>query len=592
MQLAYNKATLDLETYVKPKMRNWILVGIAEGTAGYNTLSGHMENAKSSGADDHLYDKERLAFYAKGTIKGEWLLTMAYDSAKQRTGVAGNALFQTIDPNTYYTLYGDATAQGYDAASQSKLYLKIERDQFYAMYGDFNTGLTVTELSRYSRSMTGIKSEFRSKNLEVTAFGSETGQSFVKDEIRGDGTSGLYRLSRKGIVLNSDKITIESHDRFHSEIITDSRQLSRFIDYNIDYDTGAIFFKSPVPSKDEQLNPVFIVVDYEITNAGGEALTYGGRAGTTLLNGRVKAGATYVHEGQVSGDSNLYGVDAGMQLGPGTRARAEFATTTTDLGTTKTNGNAWLAEITHTDKNFDGRAYYREQESGFGLGQQQGSETGTRKYGVDGAYKLNQQLSVGGQAYRQYNLATDAVRDFIESVATYTDKQYSGRAGLRYANDSLEDGSNNTSIQATAGGSWKTLNQRLTLRADHEQSLFNNNNNTDFPTRSIFGVDYQVTKETLLFAQEELTYGAAANTSTTRVGMKTTPWSGGTVASSVVNEMKENNERTFANVGLAQKWQVTPQWAVDGGLDHNQTIRKKTGYSLYNPRLCPAGIRR
>ena len=380
---------------------------------------------------------------------------------------------------------------------------------------------------------------------------------------------------------------MKAHDRFHSEIITDSRQLSRFIDYSIDYDTGAIFFKSPVPSRDEKLNPVFIVVDYEITNAGGEALTYGGRAGTTLLNGRVKAGATYVHEGQVSGDSNLYGVDAGMQLGPGTRARAEFATTTTDLGTTKTNGNAWLAEITHTDKNFDGRAYYREQESGFGLGQQKGSETGTRKYGVDGAYKLNQQLSVGGQAYRQYNLATDAVRDFIESVATYTEKQYSGRAGLRYANDSLEDGSNNTSIQATVGGSWKTLNQRLTLRADHDQSLFNNNNNTDFPTRSIFGVDYQVTKETLLFAQEELTYGAAANTNTTRVGVKTTPWSGGTVASSVVNDMRENSERTFANVGLAQKWQVNPQWAVDGGLDHNQTIRKKTGYSLYNPIYVP-----
>ena len=209
-QLAYNKAILDIETYVKPKMRDWILVGIAEGTAGYNTVSGNMENAKSSGAEDHLYDKERLAFYAKGTIKGEWLLTMAYDSAKKRTGVSGNALFQTIDPNSYYTLYGDATAQRYDAASQKKLYLKIERDQFYAMFGDFNTGLTVTELSRYSRSMTGIKSEFRSKNLEVTVFGSETGQSFVKDEIRGDGTSGLYRLSRKGIVLNSDKITIES----------------------------------------------------------------------------------------------------------------------------------------------------------------------------------------------------------------------------------------------------------------------------------------------------------------------------------------------------------------------------------------------
>jgi len=580
VQLAYNKATLDIETYVKPKMRDWILVGIAEGTAGYNTLSGHMENARASGVDDHLYDKERLAFFAKGTIKGEWLLTMAYDSAKQSTGVNGNALFQTIDPNSFYTIYGDATAQGYEAASQKKLYLKIERDQFYAMFGDFNTGLTVTELSRYNRSMTGLKSEFRSKDFEVTAFGAETAQAFVKDELRGDGTSGLYRLSRSGIVVNSDKITIESRDRFHSETVIESRQLSRFIDYNIDYDSGAIFFKSPVPSRDEQFNPVYIVVDYEITNAGNDALTYGGRAGTTLFDGRLRAGATYVHEGQVSGESNLYGVDTAMMLGPGTKARAEFATTDTDLGTTGSSGNAWLAEVTHSDKRFDGRAYYREQENGFGLGQQNSSESGTRKYGVDGSYKLNQHLSAGVQGYRQYNLATGAVRDFIESLATYTDRQYSGRAGLRYVNDSLEDGSNATSVQATVGGSWQTLNQRLTLRADHEQSLFNDNDNADFPTRTIFGLDYQLTKQTLLFAQEELTYGSAADTNTTRVGVKSTPWSGGTVATSLVNDIKENSERTFANVGLTQKWQVNPHWAVDGGLDHNQTIRQKTGYQF------------
>ncbi len=99
---------------------------------------------------------------------------------------------------------------------------------FYALFGDFNTGLTVTELSRYSRSMTGIKSEFRSKDYDVTVFGSETDQSFVKDELRGDGTSGLYRLSRKGIILNSDKITIESRDRFHSEIVTESRTAEPF----------------------------------------------------------------------------------------------------------------------------------------------------------------------------------------------------------------------------------------------------------------------------------------------------------------------------------------------------------------------------
>lgn len=587
LQLAYNKATLDLETYIKPKMRDWILVGIAEGTAGYNTLSGNMEALKSSDADDNFYDRGRLALYAKGTIKGEWLLTMAYDSDKKSTGVSGNALFQTIDPNSYYTLYGDATAQGYDAASQRKLYLKIERNQFYALFGDYDTGLTVSELSRYSRRMNGIKSEYRSTNFDMTAFGSETGQAFVKDEIRGDGTSGLYRLSRSGIVINSEKITIESRDRFHSEIVTNSQQMNRFVDYSIDYDNGTIFFKSPIASRDEQLNPVYIVVDYEIADAGNDALTYGGRIGTTQLDGRLRAGATYTHEGQVSGESNLYGIDATMNLNPETRARAEVATTNTDLGSTRTSGNAYLAEVVHTGRKLEGRGYYREQEEDFGIGQQKGSETATRKFGVEGLYRIDQQISVGGQAYRQYNLANGAVRDFIEGGGIYTDKLYSTKAGLRYTNDSLADGSNATSVQGTFGGHWKTKDQRFTLRADHEQSLYDNNENSDYPTRTILGADYQATAATILFAQQELTYGEASETFTTRAGIKSTPWSGGSVTTSMVNDMKENSERTFANVGLAQKWQMSPRWAVDAGLDHNQTIRRKNGY-IFNSNVPPA----
>ena len=85
--------------------------------------------------------------YAKGSIKGEYLLTMAYDSAKHKGDASANPanLNQAIDPTRYYTLYADATQPTFDAASTSKLYLKIERKQFYALFGDFNTGLTVTE---------------------------------------------------------------------------------------------------------------------------------------------------------------------------------------------------------------------------------------------------------------------------------------------------------------------------------------------------------------------------------------------------------------------------------------------------------------
>ncbi|MBI5233667.1 MAG: OmpA family protein, partial [Deltaproteobacteria bacterium] len=240
----------EVRAWLAPEKRDWILVGLAEGTTGYNTVSGNMESLGNSDVDDNYYKDGRLAFFAKGMIKGKWLLTMAYDSDKN--GIKKNdSLHGVIDPDKYYTLYGDASQQQYEAASARALYLKIERDKFYALFGDFETGVTATELSRYSRNLNGLKSEMKGEKYDFNVFVSDTNQAFVKDEIRGDGTSGLYRLSRKNIVINSEAITIETRDRFRSEVIISSQPLGRHIDYNIDYDAGTIYFKSPVYSRDE-----------------------------------------------------------------------------------------------------------------------------------------------------------------------------------------------------------------------------------------------------------------------------------------------------------------------------------------------------
>jgi outer membrane protein OmpA-like peptidoglycan-associated protein len=135
--LGYGDRTLAVETYIKPKLRDWVLVGLAEGTVGYNEVSGNMENLPSA-VDEDLYEDGRVAFFGKGRVLGKWLLTAAYDSDKPDR--KDQELFQIIDPDTYYTLYGDASQQGYQAASAEKLYVKLEREQFYALFGDYDTG--------------------------------------------------------------------------------------------------------------------------------------------------------------------------------------------------------------------------------------------------------------------------------------------------------------------------------------------------------------------------------------------------------------------------------------------------------------------
>ena len=575
----------EMRVWLKPEDRDWILVGLAEGTAGYSMISGNMENAKDADVDNDIYEDGRIAFFAKGMIRGEWLLTMAYDSEKKALDESG--LFKTIDPDSYYTLYGDATQQRYDAASARKLYLRIERSQFFALFGDFETGLTITELSRYNRSLNGLKSEFKNEKYSLNLFATETKQAFVKDELRGDGTSGLYRLSRENIVINSEKVVIQTRDRFKSEVILSSKGMSRHTDYNIDYNDGTIFFKEPVYSKDENLNPVFIVIDYESEDSTDKSYVFGGRGAIKLIEDKLEVGATYIHEGEVGGKGSLGGLDAKFKLGKNTEVKAEFASTRRDILDENLTGNACLAEITHRSKVFDGKIYIREQDEDFGLGQQSISEKGMRKIGGEVKYHFTKEFDVDAQLYRQFNLTSDSTRDLIDTKMIYQNSLYGFRTGVRHAEDNFGDGGVNQSDQFLIGASRYLLHKRLHLRADHEQSLGSNNENSDFPTRTILGADFKLADPVLLFAEQEFTFGDDENTTGTRLGMKSTPWAGGSIASSIERIQSENTGRIFGNLGLNQMWRITDKWSIDGGLDQTRTLHKNVADRL-NDNVPPA----
>ncbi len=568
----------ELHTWLKPAPRDWILVGFAEGTVGYNKLSGNQVSLDEAGIDDHFYEDDRVKFFAKGAIKGEWLLTMAYDSKKPNSD--GDSLHQIIDPDTYYPLYGDGTQQGYEASSARKLYVKIERDQFYALFGDMQTGLNQTELSQYNRSMNGIKSELQGETFSYTLFVADTKQAFAKDELRGDGTSGRYYLSQKGLVTNSETVTIETRDRFHSEQILDVQTLSRHTDYDIDYDTGSLFFKRPIASKDENFDPIYIVVNYETLDSAEANLNYGGRVAAKFIDQKVEVGASYVHEENGVGEGDLYGTDVTLKLTPQTTLHAEAARTETSHYDAKESGNAYLAEVSHEAEKITGNAYYREQQAGFGLGQQNGSEIGTRKYGAISSYKLTPQVEVAGEAYHQDNLTTDAKRDVAELQGRYTSDRYGLHTGLREARESFKDGASQESTQWLLGGNWVTPDRKLNLRGDYEQSLAGSNESSDFPTLLRLGADYKLTEKVGVFVEQEFSWGADSETEGTRAGFSATPWQGADFRTSVEQQTSENGQRVFALFGLGQSWQLNETWSFDASIDRSQTIKEPSNEQL------------
>ncbi|MEM7280440.1 MAG: OmpA family protein, partial [Pseudomonadota bacterium] len=571
-----NNREQEIRTWLKPAPRDWILVGLAEGTLGYNTISDNLQSAEDAGFEDELYEEGRVAFFAKGRIKGEYLLTIAYDSQRDRDETQ-DSLLGTIDPDRFYTLYGDTTEQYFEAPSQRKLYLKIERNQFVALFGDYETGLTVTELSRYNRSFNGIKSEYYGDRFAYSAFATETNQAFVKDEIQGDGTSGLYRLSRRPIIINSEKLVLEARDRFQSEQILWTRTLSRHVDYDIDYLQGTLFFKEPIPSRDENFNPIFIVVDYESRDSADENTIAGGRGAVKFGQDKLEIGASFIHEGVQGGDGQLYGADLTWKVDEVTELKAEVARSETEAGGPAREGDAFLIELTRRSNQIDGRAYVREQEADFGLGQQRLAESGTRKMGAEGRLRFSEKLSLNGEVYRQRVLSTDADRDVAQAEVRYQNDRNAAGVGLRHATDEDASGTERVSNQAFVSGSTLVLDKKLTIRGSAEVALGGSNESVDFPTRSIVGFDYHLSDQVTLYTEYEFADGSEQDSHMVRFGAKASPWDRAQFSSSVTSQMTENGMRLFSTTGLTQGWQINERWAVDTGLDHSDTLRDPGG---------------
>ncbi|MFK7887069.1 MAG: OmpA family protein [Gammaproteobacteria bacterium] len=561
----------DVRAWLKPAARDWILVGLAEGTAGLNSLSDNELEAVAAGIDDHYYQDGRVAFFAKGRVRGEHLLTLAYDSDGDEAD-ARERLFGQIDPDRFYTLYGDATDQRFDAPSAEKLFVRLERDQYYAMFGDYETGLNVTELSRYNRSFNGVKAEYRGKRFAALAFGTRTDQAFIKDELRGDGTSGLYRLTRQPILINSEKITLETRDRFRSERVIYSQPLTRHLDYDIDYLNGTLFFKQPVPTRDRDLNPVYIVADYESRDGRDRALTAGGRV-SFKFGQRVALGATALREGVVGGQGELYGADLDVQLSDVTRLRAEIATSNSRQSGRSAKGDAYLVSLQHQGKRLDGQVYAQRQDALFGLGQQRATESGTRKVGADGRLRLSKTMTLNAELFRQRGLQTGVVRDVAQAELRYQAGRASVAGGMRYADDRGGDlNESRTSRQAFVNGSLNVLGDKVVLRASHDVELDDASQNVDYPARTTLGADLKIHDKAALYVEHEIARGGSVDADTTRMGVRATPWERARINAAVNRDIREYGPRVFANVGLVQGFSLGERWTVDVGVDHTNTI--------------------
>jgi len=372
------------------------LVGLADITVGENQLRGITAQDQAR-FDGDIFVDGRLAFYLKGKVKGKYLVTAQMDTGRDDIDEIFNGLsrkdstsiFRRLDPEQYYPVYGDDSTLIDDTDSQGKLYVRVNWDQSRALWGNFNTGITGTELAQFNRSLYGAQLQSRSQSYtsqgehttDFTAFASEAQSAARHVEFKGTGGS-LYYLRDTDIVKGSEKLWVEVRQSESGRVI-DRVTLVEGRDYQIDDFQGRIILNRPLRTVGDEAAPsiirdtpldgneLWLIADYEYVpeSLTTDDLTAGVR-GKHWLGNNFALGGTWVLEKRSGSDHEIKGIDATLTAGPGTWIRAEYAqsdSTQTTGSFTSDDGGLNFSPFNSNNANQQGSgdAYSIEAKAGF-----------------------------------------------------------------------------------------------------------------------------------------------------------------------------------------------------------------------------------
>ena len=310
-----------------PVERPLTAVGIVEGRVDLRSLAkGALVPATpQDGFEQELKDisisgdsgldraAARAALYLQGKVKGSYLITLALDTEQD----PGKRYMQDIQPDEFYPVYGDASVKEYGAQSHDRLYVRIDKDRNYFLYGDYQTPSPsqARQLGSYLRSLTGAVQHFENKTVQANAFAAYTRITQVVDELRGLGISGPYQLSQGNARINSERIEVLTRDRNQPERVLKIVPLTRFTDYTVEPFTGRILLRQPLPSLDAELNPVSMRVSYEVEPQDApQSWTYGADV-QVRVSSFAEVGGAVVQDDNPSNARQIYTANGSARLG-------------------------------------------------------------------------------------------------------------------------------------------------------------------------------------------------------------------------------------------------------------------------------------
>ena len=386
-----------------PEMRDMLATGLIEGIVAFRDKKASVIQPARTGdgfeQEIRRWERSfnsgkanaalRSSFFLKGKVKGEYLLTAAFDSDKDTRA----RLLRDIRPDEYYPVYGDSSLLGFDARSADRLYLRVDKGRSYLLYGDFQTGDGLPQLSAvggaqgpiaqrslgiYNRAATGLNWHFDTARVRGNLFAMHDDLRQVIEEFPSQG-SGPYGLRNNAVYEGSERVEVVTRDRNQPSRILSVRPLARLVDYSFEVFSGRILLNQFLPGFDVNLNPVSLRVTYEV-DQGTEAFWVAGADAQVKLGERFEIGGSVVDDRNPFAEGDLGSLNAGVQLGDNTRLVAEFARSRGEVNTNPINqyltpaldgvsgrieGDAWRVELDHDGERFDARLFAGQSDPAF-----------------------------------------------------------------------------------------------------------------------------------------------------------------------------------------------------------------------------------
>ncbi|WP_299701051.1 hypothetical protein [uncultured Tateyamaria sp.] len=310
-------------------------------TLGYN--DGDLDGSTS-------YERGRIAGYFNGRYANGVELTAQVDTGEGDLDEIFSTLgerdprstFLRLDPDDLYPTYGDDSTLVDDTPTSGKFYLRVEKDNNYAVWGDWRADIANTTYLRNDRTLYGARGHLESANTtslgepvwQLDAYAAQQDTLPQRDVFRGTGGS-VYFLSRQDLTIGSETLLVQVRDATTGRVIS-TQSLVAGRDYSINYIQGIITLSAPLQSGTGSNGLVVtdvggaadvnLVAQYEFTPDAGDidAFSYGLR-GEVWAADRFRLGATVQSEETGLGTQDSYGLDLRYQLNEDTYLSAEYA---------------------------------------------------------------------------------------------------------------------------------------------------------------------------------------------------------------------------------------------------------------------------